>query len=159
MPELLKCLQKHKSWLKSNFVLMFLQVPKDRPENVWKVYFLCDHDPSGWQYSRTTIFYKQPNVIFCYRLIFFFDWLWKLLFYIKTIVADTERKWEGIWDYGRLPTPVAPYSGLRLRDNNANHDKVFLLDHEEVFLIGLEDSNWRVVKVQGRVKIGKVYIW
>ena len=68
-----KC-PKYKSWLKSNFVLMFLQVPKDQPENVWKVYFLCDHDPSGWQYSRATKFYKQPNVIFCYRFIFFFDW-------------------------------------------------------------------------------------
>ena len=72
-----------------------------------------------------------------------------MLFYTKTFVADTERKWEGIWDYGRLPTPVAPYSGLRLRDNNANHDKVFLLDYEEVFLMELEDLNCGVVKVQG----------
>ena len=72
-----------------------------------------------------------------------------LLFCIKTFVADTERKWEGIWDYGRLPTPVAPYSGLRLRDNNANRDKVFLSDHEGVFLMELEDLNWGVVKVQG----------
>ena len=73
----------------------------------------------------------------------------KIVFYMKTFIPDTERKWEGIWDYGRLLTPVAPYSGLRLRDNNANHDKVFLLDHEEVFLMELEDLNWGVVKVKG----------